>query len=66
MQPSAGGHKILVAAEGVQVKPHASQRPAFIILVIGTAEHGGMAAAVIVLVEIQIDLLKLINDIEIG
>ena len=24
VQPSAGGHKILVAAEGVQVKPHAS------------------------------------------
>ena len=24
VQPSAGGHKIIVAAEGVQVKPHAS------------------------------------------
>jgi hypothetical protein len=66
VQPSAGGHKILVAAEGVKVKPHASQRAAFIILVIGAAEHGGMAAAVIVLVEIEVNLLKLINDIEIG
>ena len=45
------------------VKAHASQRPPFIVLVIGAAEHGRMAAAVIILVEIQIDLLKLINDI---
>ena len=66
VQPSAGGHKILVAAEGVKVKPHASQRAAFIVLVIGANEHGGMAAAVIILVEIQIDLLKLIAFIEIA
>ena len=57
---------IVRTAEGVKVKPAASQWPAFIVLVIGAAEHGGMAAAVIVLVEIQIDLLKLFAFIEIG
>ena len=36
------------------------------VLVISAAEHGGMAAAVIVLVEIQIDFLKLFAFIEIG
>ena len=36
------------------------------VLVIGAAEHGGMAAAVIVLVEIKVNLLKLIAFIEIA
>jgi hypothetical protein len=34
--------------------------------VIGAAEHGRMAAAVIVLVEIEVNLLKLFAFIEIG
>ena len=66
VEPSAGGDEIAVGAEGGQVHPHASQRAAFIVLVISANEHGRIAAAVIVLVEIQIDFLKLINDIEIG
>ena len=37
-----------------------------LILVIGAAEHGGIAAAVIILVEIEVNLLKLNIDIEIG